>query len=293
MSNTLTGLVPTIYQGLQVVSRENVGAIQAVNRNTSAEAAALGQTISTPIVPSTTTSDIVPSMAPTDSGGQIITHKDFTISKSKKAEVLWTGEEVVGTSQYAKILQDQFAAAFRAISNEVADDIVAKAIAEGTGSATVAALPVFSDGNTMSDVAAVGKAMRDAGLDGQKRNFVLDSAAQANLQSTPNLFKVNESGSVGVVQDGTIGRLGGLDFYSQATTADSFACVPSAIQLVARTPAGGMNDGASDSMVVQDAKSGLNFLVQLWKGYHQQKIEISLAWGVGIVAPENIILLSV
>ncbi|EHX9357917.1 P22 coat - protein 5 family protein, partial [Escherichia coli] len=46
--NTLTGLIPTIYTALDVVSREQVGFIPAVAKNAKADAAAKDQTVTAP-----------------------------------------------------------------------------------------------------------------------------------------------------------------------------------------------------------------------------------------------------
>lgn len=67
--NVLTSIMPTIYAALNVVSREMVGFIPAVNRNSSAERAALGNTVSVPIADSGELEDIVPGQLPKDSGG--------------------------------------------------------------------------------------------------------------------------------------------------------------------------------------------------------------------------------
>ena len=44
-SNTLTGLIPTLYTALNVVSREMVGFVPAVARDSTADRAALNQTV--------------------------------------------------------------------------------------------------------------------------------------------------------------------------------------------------------------------------------------------------------
>jgi hypothetical protein len=83
MSNTLTGLIPTIYTALDIVSREQVGFIPAVARNTKADAAAKGQTVTAPVAPAATTVDITPGATAPNDGDQTIGTVDVKITKSK------------------------------------------------------------------------------------------------------------------------------------------------------------------------------------------------------------------
>jgi len=58
--NTLTNLIPSLYAGLDTVSREQAGYIPSVFRDASASRAALNEAITFPITPAGNTSSISP-----------------------------------------------------------------------------------------------------------------------------------------------------------------------------------------------------------------------------------------
>ena len=61
-ANTLTRMIPDLYNGLDVVSRELVGMIPSVYRNVSAERAAVDQSIVYPVTEAATLQDTTPAM---------------------------------------------------------------------------------------------------------------------------------------------------------------------------------------------------------------------------------------
>ena len=94
MANTLTSLTPTIYEALDIVSREMIGFIPAVTRNTTAERAALNQTIMIPITTAQTAADNTPAVTAPNTGDQTVNNVTMTISKSKHVPIRWNGEVV-------------------------------------------------------------------------------------------------------------------------------------------------------------------------------------------------------
>lgn len=98
MANTLTSLIPTIYEALDVVSREMVGFIPAVSRNSSAERAAKDQTILVPVTPAPAAADNTPAVTAPNTGDQTIGNVSMTISKSRHVPIRWNGEEQRGCS---------------------------------------------------------------------------------------------------------------------------------------------------------------------------------------------------
>lgn len=219
MSNTITNLVPTLYEALDIVAREMVGFIPAVTRNSSAERAALNQTITYPIVPAATTADITPGTTAPDDGDQTIGSDTLTISKSKYSPVRWNGEEQLSIGSngvYNIVLRDQFAQAMRALVNLVEADLAAcyKSASRAVGTAGTTPFGTASD---FSDFAAVQQVLDDNGAPVADRQLVLGSAAIANIRGKQSvLFKANEAGTEDLLRLGIIGMVEGLAIHNSA-----------------------------------------------------------------------------
>ena len=215
MANTLTGLVPTIYEALDIVSREQIGFIPAVSRNSSAERAALNQVIMVPIAPATTLADNTPAVTPPNTGDQTVANVQMTISKSKHAPIRWNGEEQKGllnAGSYHGILVNQFAQAFRSLTNQIDIDLFTTASQNASRAYGTAATAPFGTAGDLSDIAQVRKILDDNGAPQTDLQLVLGSSAIANLRGKQNvLFKVNEAGTDTLLRDGIIGRLEGMD----------------------------------------------------------------------------------
>ena len=202
MANTLTGLVPTIYTGLDVVSRELIGFIPNVQRDATAESGAVNQTVRSPIVPAITLESVTPGATPADSGDQTISYADVTITNSKVAPIRWTGEEQLSLrnnfGQYNKVLADQFAQAFRAITNAVEVDLATIAKTRASRAYGTAATTPFGTAADLTDLSEINRILDDNGAPATDRVMVLSSAARSKLEGKHSeLFKVNESGDAG------------------------------------------------------------------------------------------------
>ncbi|MDM2973254.1 P22 coat - protein 5 family protein [Citrobacter sp. CK198] len=219
MSNTLTGLIPTIYTALDIVSREQVGFIPAVARNTKADAAAKGQTVTAPVAPEAVTEDIMPGPSAPNTGDQNIGTVDVKITKSKMAPVKWNGEEQLAlgpAGTYNTILADQFTQAFRALSNEVDADLGALYYGTSRAVGTAGTTP-FGVKEDLTDAANARKVLEDNGSPTTSLQMVLGSSAIANLRGKQTvLFKVNESGTEQLLREGTLGRLEGFNIHNSA-----------------------------------------------------------------------------
>ncbi|MHB1371988.1 MAG: P22 coat - protein 5 family protein [Pseudomonadaceae bacterium] len=209
MANTLTNLVPVIYESLDVVSREMVGFIPAVSRNSNGvERAALNQTITIPIAPATTLADNTPAVTAPNTGDQTIGNVTMTITNSKHAPIRWNGEEQRGqinAGTYMGTLKNQFSQAFRALVNQMEADLFAIAFKNASRAYGTPGTAPFGTASDLSDAAQVRKILDDNGAPQSDLHLVLGSSAVANLRGKQSLLlKINESGSAALLRNGSI-----------------------------------------------------------------------------------------
>ena len=199
MANTITAILPSIFAGLDIVSREMIGFIPLVQRNSTLERAAVGQTVSVPVVPAATGGNITPAATPPDDGDVVIGNQNVTISKSKYSPVRWNGEEqrAVGPSGvYNQVLANQFSQAFRWLANQVETDIGAAAYVRASRAYGTAGTAPFGTAGDHTDWAGVNRILDENGAPQFGRRLVVGSAARFNLEGKQNtLFKVNEAGT--------------------------------------------------------------------------------------------------
>lgn len=211
MANTLTNLIPTIYEALDVVSREMIGFIPAVARDVSAERAALNQTILVPVTQAQSAQDITPAVVPPDTGDQTIANVSMTIQKSKFVPIRWNGEQQKGfktNGTYERVLRDQFAQGFRTLANLVETDLFNAAYQAASRAYGTAGTTPFGVAADLSDSANVRKILDDNGCPQSDLHLVLGSAAVANLRGKQSiLLKTNEMGSDAFRRTGQIAEV--------------------------------------------------------------------------------------
>jgi hypothetical protein len=179
---------------MHTVSREMVGVIPSVYRNSEAEAAAKDQTIRYPIVATRAAADITPAATGPNPSGETVTYGDMTISKSRAVAFPWNGEEQValGNTIYTDILQQQFEQAMRTLANEIEVDLAAlyKFASRAYG---VAGTSPF--GTNLSESAQILKILKDNGSPTSQLRGVIDTTAGASMRTLAQLTKANEAGT--------------------------------------------------------------------------------------------------
>lgn len=218
--NTLTAIMPSMFAALNTVSREMAGFIPAVNRNSSAERAALGDEVSVPISSAGDLEDITPGQQPQNTGGTTPEAVKIKMEYSKAAPIVWTGEDerrVSNAGVYNGVLADQFADGMRKLVNVIEKDIAMKALIGSSLACGTAGTVPFGVAGNLSDFANLARILDDNGCPTVDRQLVVNSSAMANLRGVQSvLFKVNEAGSADMLRNGYTDRVQGFALRNSA-----------------------------------------------------------------------------
>lgn len=205
MANVLTNLIPDLYAGLDTVSRELVGFIPAVARNSTAERAAVGQNVRYPIAPTGNAGNISPAMTVPEPTDQTIGNGTITISKAKAAEFGFVGEEQRGLNTgpgFNTVQADMFAQALRILVNEIETDVAAAAVADASRAhGAVGTTPFATNTN---DVSQLRKILVDNGAPPSDLNLVIDTTAGANIHTLYGINTNRDWSTVPVNQQGVL-----------------------------------------------------------------------------------------
>ena len=191
MANTLTGLIPSMYNALDVVSRELTGFIPSVTLDATFTRAAVGQTITSPVAPASNASNITPAVNAPNDGDQNIGSTSMTITKARRVPIRWNGEERLGVdnngAQFNVIFRDQMAQAMRTLANEVESDVAALYANASRAYGTAGTTPFAT--NT-AELMQARKILIDNGAANGELQAVLDTGAGANIRT---LYGINNS----------------------------------------------------------------------------------------------------
>jgi hypothetical protein len=223
---TLTGLLPTIYNAMDVVSRELVGFIPAVSRDSTAERVALNGTITSPVVGPMAAEDLVAAAYAADTPNQTIGSVSMSITKARSVAFGITGEETKALQNggtLGTVNQQRIAQALRTLTNEVESDLAALHVNASRAYGTYNVTP-FGTALDLSDFAQSRMILDDNGAPQSDLHMVLGSTAVANIRGKQSgLFKVNEAGSEELLRRGALGQVEGFDLHNSSQVKKAVA----------------------------------------------------------------------
>jgi len=186
--NTLTSLIPDCYAALDVVSRELVGFIPSVTRDSSADRVALNQTLRVlQTTANTSGRNIAPAMSFPTTADQSPGNKSLTITKQRAFPFNWTGEEQKSINTgpgYLNVRQFNIAQALRAAVNEIEVDLaVAAQLGSSRAYGTAGTTPFATN---LAESAQLKKILDDNGAPAADRSIVINTTGGAALRTLLN-----------------------------------------------------------------------------------------------------------
>ena len=282
--NTITGLVPEIFEALDIVSRELTGMIPSATLNASANSAQVGQAIRVDVEPVGNVSNITPAMVVPDPTGQTSGFTDIIITKSRAAEFGFNGEDQLGLNTgagYGSVRANKIAQAIRAVTNEVEADLCGLQSTFSRAVGTAGTTP-FGTANDYTDASKALQVLKDNGSPLQDNQLVINTNAGVNMLGKQ--ANVSDAGSDSILRQGVLLDVNGMPIRESAQV-NSVAAVGTTANAV--TTAG--HAVGSTSIVLKAGGSGTILAgdVITFAGDTNQYVVVT---GVGAVSGATIVI---
>jgi len=225
---TLNDLIPDIQHSFDVLAREQVGFIPAVSRDSTAERAAVGQDVVSPVVGEMPAEDLSVGATAADTPNQTIDNVKIAITKSRSVPFGITGEENLGLSNagtLGTIQQQRIAQAMRTLTNEIEADLATSHLEASRSYGTATGTP-FGTAGDLTDFSNPMGILNANGAPIMDNQMVLGNTAVNRLRGNQaTLFQVNTSGSDELLRTGSISALPvmGFDLHHSQAVAQSIA----------------------------------------------------------------------
>jgi hypothetical protein len=214
--NTLTGLIPDIYESLDIVSRELTGMIPSVQIAASSKTAAKGQNIVVDLEPEGNVADITPAMIAPEPTGQTSDTTNIVMTKARVAEFGFNGEGQKGLNTgvgYQNVRAQKIAQAIRKLTNEVESDLCGLQSTFSRAYGTAGTAP-FGTANDYTDASFTRQILVDNGAPDSDLQMVLNTTAGATLRGKQSA--VNSSGTDSMLRQGVLLDVHGLPLRESA-----------------------------------------------------------------------------
>lgn len=184
MSNTFTNILPVLTKAAQVVSRESVGLLRAVNLDASPQGVNVGGTINLPKAPAASATPWSPSISPTVAD-TTATGIQMTLSNASEVKFHVTAEQAAamnkGDSTAMKWFQLQAEQSMRTIGNAIEAYLFGLAYKASSRAVGTAGTTPFA--STLAAAAQVAQILDENGAPSSGRSLVLNPAAAANAKA--------------------------------------------------------------------------------------------------------------
>lgn len=194
---TLTDLLPDIYVSFDTIAREQVGFIPAVAKDSTAERAAIGESVRSPVVGAMTAEDLESSNVSANPPAQTIGNVEMQITKARSVPFGINGEETKGLQNagtYGSINSQRITQALRTLTNEIEVDLAAQHIYASRAYGTATGTP-FNTASDLTDFSNSLRILEENGAPSSDLHMVLGSAAVNRLRGKQStLFQLNTGG---------------------------------------------------------------------------------------------------